>query len=186
MLQQLFKKWWVLLLQGILLIILSIYIFNYPEDVLKGISFWFGLIVLAAGLLGVIGWFAADRSEKENMSLLWSILTAAFGLLMLLKLGATMKTITIIFGLWFLVSGIFLLKNGWPLKDGNSLGWIMVIVGVFSVIAAVMMIFDIGAGAIGIATLLGLSVLLTGIAMVLLALAKKALVSKVKSKIGSM
>jgi uncharacterized membrane protein HdeD (DUF308 family) len=62
----------------------------------------------------------------------------------------------------------------------------MVIVGVLSVIAAVMMIFDIGAGAIGIATLLGLSILLTGIALVLLALAKKAVVSKVKSKIEGM
>ena len=45
MAQVLFRKWWVLLLQGILLIVLSIYIFNYPVDVLAGISFWFGLIV---------------------------------------------------------------------------------------------------------------------------------------------
>ena len=184
MLQQLFRKWWVVLLQGFLLIILSIYIFNNPDEVLKGISFWFGLIVLAAGLLGVIGWLAADKSEKENMSLLWSVITAAFGLLMLLKLGATMKTITVIFGLWVLVSGILLLKNGWSLKDENSFGWIMVIVGILSVVAAVMMIFNVGAGAIAIGTLLGLQVLLTGIALVLLAIAKKVLVGKVKDKLN--
>ena len=183
MLQQLFRKWWVVLLQGILLIILSIYIFNNPVEVLAGISFWFGLIVLAAGLLGIIGWFAAHKSEREDMSLLWSVLTAAFGLLMLLKLGVTMKTITIIFGIWFLVSGVLLLKNGWSFKDRNSLGWIMVIVGVLSVVAAVMMIFNIGAGAIGIGTLLGLQVLFTGIALVLLSLAKKAVVSNVKDKL---
>jgi len=184
MLQQLFKKWWVLLLQGILLIILSIFIFNNPVEVLAGISLWFGLIVLAAGLLGIIGWFAADKSEREDMSLLWSVLTAAFGLLMLVKLGVTMKTITIIFGLWVLVSGILLLKNGWSLKDENSLGWIMVIVGVLAVVAAVMMIFNIGAGAIAIGTLLGLSVLLTGIALVLLSLAKKSIAGRIKDKLN--
>ena len=77
MLQLLFKKWWVVLLQGILLIILSIYIFQNPVAVLTGISFWFGLVVLATGLLGIIAWLAADKPEREGMSPFWSILTAA-------------------------------------------------------------------------------------------------------------
>src|SRR5438034_3259541 len=76
MLQLLFRKWWVVLLQGILLIILSIYIFQNPVEVLAGISLWFGLLVLAAGVLGIIGWLAADKPEREGMSLFWSILTA--------------------------------------------------------------------------------------------------------------
>ena len=184
MLQQLFRKWWVVLLQGILLIILSIYIFNYPVEVLAGISFWFGLLVFAAGLLGIIAWLVADRSEKENMSLLWAVLTAAFGLLMLLKLGVTMKTITIIFGIWVLVSGVLLLKHGWLLKETGSFGWIMVIVGVLSVVAALMMIFNMGTGALAIGTLLGLQVLFTGIALVLLSLAKKKVAGKVKDKLN--
>ena len=69
MLKLLFRKWWVVLLQGILLIILSIYIFQNPVAVLTGISFWFGLVVLATGLLGIIGWLAADKPEREGMSL---------------------------------------------------------------------------------------------------------------------
>jgi len=40
MLQLLFRKWWVVLLQGVLLIILSIYIFQNPVEVLAGISVW--------------------------------------------------------------------------------------------------------------------------------------------------
>ena len=66
MLQLLFRKWWVVLLQGILLIILSIYIFQNPVEVLAGISFWCGLLVLAAGLLGIIAWLAADKPEREK------------------------------------------------------------------------------------------------------------------------
>jgi uncharacterized membrane protein HdeD (DUF308 family) len=186
MLQLLFRKWWVVLLQGILLIILSIYIFQNPVEVLAGISFWFGLVVLVTGLLGIIGWLAADKPEREGMSLFWSILTAAFGLLMLLHLLVTMKTLTVIFGLWMLITGLLLVQSGWLLKSRNSFGWIMVIAGVLSVVAAVMMVFNIGTGAVGISTLLGLQVLLTGIALVLLSFTKKIVGDRIKDKIESL
>jgi len=186
MLQLLFRKWWVVLLQGILLIILSIYIFQNPVEVLAGISLWFGLLVLAAGVLGIIGWLAADKPEREGMSLFWSILTAALGLLMLLHLLATMKTLTVIFGLWMLVTGLLLVQSGWSLRSKHSFGWAMVIAGVLSAVAAVMMIFNVGTGAVGISTLFGLQVLLTGIVLVLLSFAKKVVAGRVKDKIASL
>ena len=49
-----------------------------------------------------------------------------------------------------------------------------------------MIIFNIGTGAVGISTLLGLQVLLTGIALVLLSFAKKVVVGRVKGKIDSL
>jgi len=186
MLQLLFRKWWVVLLQGILLIILSVYIFQNPVEVLAGISFWCGFLVLAAGILGIIAWLAADKPEREGMSLFWSILTAAFGLLMLLHLLVTMKTLTVIFGFWMLVTGLLLVQSGWSLRSRNSFGWIMVIAGVLSAVAAVMMVFNIGTGAVGISTLLGLQILLTGIALVLLSFTKKIVAGRVKDKIESL
>jgi uncharacterized membrane protein HdeD (DUF308 family) len=53
-------------------------------------------------------------------------------------------------------------------------------------VAAVMMVFNIGTGAIGISTLLGLQVLLTGVALVLLAFAKKVVAGRIKDKIESL
>jgi uncharacterized membrane protein HdeD (DUF308 family) len=183
MLQFLSKKWWLILIQGILLIILSIYIFNNPVTVLAGISIWFGILVFAAGVLGIIAFFTADKAEKENTSLLWSIVTAAVGFFMLMNLIATMKTMTVIFGLWMLVTGFHLIQSGWSLRKDNSLGWLMVVAGLLSAIVALMIIFNIGTGAVGISTLLGLQVLLTGIALVILSFVKKAAVGVVKDKL---
>ena len=177
------KKNWRAVIVGIVLIILSIYIFNNPETVLAGISFWFGILVLAAGLVGIVDWLVSDKAERESMSLLWSILTFVFGLLMVTNVLATMKALTIIFGLWCLLSGLFLLTTGWSLKKINSIGWVMVIVGLFCVVAAVMMIMDIGSGAIAISTLLGLQTLLTGIALVLSSFAKKIIVGNIREAI---
>src|SRR5207249_11920077 len=103
MLQLLFRKWWVVLLQGILLIILSIYIFQNPVEVLAGISFWCGLLVLGAGLLGIVAWLVADKPEREGMSLFWSILTAAFCLLLLVLLLVTLRTLPVLCGLCMVV-----------------------------------------------------------------------------------
>jgi uncharacterized membrane protein HdeD (DUF308 family) len=185
MLEQLLKKWWVILLQGVLLIMLSFYIFSNPAPVLAGISFWFGLLVFAAGLLGIIGWFVADKSEKDSMSLIWSILTAVFGSQMLLHLIATTKVITVFFGVWVLVSGILLLINAWSLGK-NPISWVAAITGILSVIAAVMMIFNIGLGMIAVSTLLGLQVLVTGIDLVLLSITKKTVMVKAKDKIEAL
>lgn len=186
MLKLLFRKWWVVLLQGILLIILSFYIFQNPIEVLTGISLWFGLLVLAAGLLGIIAWLVAEKTEREGMSLLWSILTAAFGLLMLLKLLATMKMLIVVFGWWMLLTGLHLLESGWSLRSKNSFGWAMIIAGVLSAVAAVMMVFNLGTGAIGVSTLLALQVLLTGVALILLSFAKKIVAGRIKDKIEAL
>ena len=186
MLRFLFRKWWVILLQGLLLIILSMYIFKYPAVVLAGISLWFGLIILVTGLVGIISWVAGDKQEREDMSLLWGILTFVLGLLIVFNLLAAMKIVTIIFGLWILFSGALMLKNGWTIKNNNPAGWVMVIIGILSVLIAAMMIFDIGTGAVAIATLLGLQVLLMGIALILLSFAKKVLAGKIGNRLETM
>ena len=180
-LRLLFRKWWVVSLQGLLLIILSIYIFQDPVAVLAGIAFWFGALVLAAGLVGIASWLAEDPSEREGMSLLWSIVTAAFGLLMLVKVFVTMKTITVILGLWMLLTGLHLARSGWSLRRHSASGWVAFGAGVLCAGAAVMMILDIGVGAFAVSTLFGAQVMLTGIALVLLSLAKKLLAGKVKA-----
>jgi uncharacterized membrane protein HdeD (DUF308 family) len=186
MLQLLFRKWWVILLQGILLIILSIFIFNNPVAVLAGISLWFGVLVVISGVIGIIAWIFADSLEREGMSLLWSIFTAAFGVLLLNHLLVTMKTLTLVFSVWMLITGMKLVQSGWLLKARSPFGWLMILVGLLSAMAAVMMFFNIGIGAIGISTVLGLQVLLTGIALVLLSFTKKAVVGIVKKKIDSL
>lgn len=116
MLQLIFRKWWLILIQGILLIVLSIYIFNNPVTVLAGLSLWFGLLVLVAGIIGIIAWVSANKTGKENMSLLWSTITAIFGIWLLMNMSATMKSLTVVFGLWMLVTGIHLVQSGWSLK----------------------------------------------------------------------
>jgi uncharacterized membrane protein HdeD (DUF308 family) len=186
MMQLLFRKWWLILVQGILLVILSMYIFNNPVTVLAALSFWFAILIITAGVIGMVTWLFGTALEREEMSLLWSIFSVGFGIVLLLNLAVTMKTITMFFSLWMLITGFKLIQSGWLLRAKSTFGWLMIFLGIFSVIASVMMFFNLGTGALGISTLLGIQVLFTGIALVLLAFAKKAVVGIVKDEIESL
>jgi uncharacterized membrane protein HdeD (DUF308 family) len=186
MVNTMLRKWWVILIQGILMFILGIFIFNNPVEVLEGISLWFGIIILITGVIGVFGWIFAGSGERDTGSLIWSLLTAVFGIIILTNMLTAMKAVTIIFGIWVLILGFSLTSNGWALKKENAMGWFLLIIGLLGIIAGLMMIFNIGSGAAGIATILGLTVLLTGIALILLSFAKKAIAGKVKDKIDEL
>jgi uncharacterized membrane protein HdeD (DUF308 family) len=186
MLKLLFKRWWVLLVQGILLIILAIFIFNNPLNVLAGLSIWVGILVLIAGIAGIFGWLGAEKDERENGSLLWSIITLLFGIVLLSNLLATMKALTILFGVWLLIGGIHLIRSGLALRrETSSPGLLIIVTGVLAVIVAIATIFKIGTGAVTISILLGLQVLLIGIALVIFSFAKKTVVGKIKDRFGS-
>jgi len=173
----LIKKWWVGLIQGIILIILSIYIFNNPLDALKGISVWIGILILFTGLVGIISWMAADRDKKEYSSLLWSFLTIVFGIILLLNLFTTTRIVEILFGLWMVFLGLHFIEDGLVFKKHQPFRWATVIAGVLCIIAAVVLIFDLGTG-IGVSLFIGVQILLAGIALVFVSFARKELVNK--------
>lgn len=174
-----FRKWWMILLQGILLIIIAFIFFNNPVGVLAVLSMWIGILTLAAGALGLIVNLAM-KGERDNSSLLWSIVTLLLGILMVAKVGLTMKAITIIFGLWILITGLVLLFAGVEYRKAGALGWIMLLGGILSIIAGVMIMFNMATGAAWISTLLGIQALIAGIGFILLAFIKRNIVKKVK------
>jgi uncharacterized membrane protein HdeD (DUF308 family) len=176
-----FRKWWMTLVQGILLIIIAFIFFNNPIGVLAVISMWIGILTLAAGGLGLIAILTGKNEQRDNSSLLWSIVTLLLGILMVAKIGLTMKAITVIFGLWILVTGIVLLLAGIEHRKTGALGWIMLLGGILSIIAGVVIIFDMATGAAWISTLLGIQALIAGIGFILLAFIKRNLLKKIKS-----
>ena len=186
MLKLLFRRWWVLLIQGILLIILAIFIFNNPLNVLAGLSIWVGILIIFAGIAGILAWFGAHKEERESGSLLWSIVTVLFGIVLLSNLLATMKALTILFGVWLLIGGIHLIRSGLASRrETSSSGLLIIITGVLAMLVALATIFKIGTGAVTISLLLGLQVLLIGIAVVIFSIAKKMVVGKIKDRFGS-
>jgi uncharacterized membrane protein HdeD (DUF308 family) len=176
------KKWWVGMVQGIILIILSIYIFNNPLNAMKGLSVWIGLLILFTGLVGIFSWMAADR-DKRNTSLLWSLLTIVFGILMLMHLFTTIRIVELLFGLWMVFLGLHFIEQGIVFMKHQPFRWVTVIAGLLCIFAAVVLIFDLGTG-IGVSLFIGVQLLLAGIALVFISLARKSVANRITDRAG--
>jgi uncharacterized membrane protein HdeD (DUF308 family) len=176
----LLRKWWVLLIQGILLIILSIYVFNNPMLALLSLSFWISLLILFAGLAGIIGWFAAEKENRGTSGILWSIASIVLGILLIAKIGFAMNLLTNLFGIWMIITGFWLTEEGWNHRSNGSMGWVTLISGILSIVLGFFVIFNIGVGAVAISTLMGIQFLLAGIGLIILSLLKRKVHAKIK------
>ncbi len=182
--ETLLRKWWVILLQGILLIVLSIYVFNHPGATLVGLSFWISLLILLAGVAGIIGWFLSEKNQREPFGLVWSIFSALFGVLLLSRIGFAMDMFTNLLGFWMVLIGVWLAQEGWGKRNAGAMGWVTLIAGLLSIVTGLMVIFNIVLGAIAVSTLVGLQMLLAGIGLIVLAFVKRSVVGHVKEAIS--
>lgn len=186
MLATILRKWWVILIQGILMVILSFMVINNPITTLAGISLTIASLVLLIGALGVVWWFSAPEDERETSTLVWSIVTAVIGILMAAKLGVTMFTVTVLFGIMLLANGYHLVKNGWSNRELGAQAWLVMIIGVLSLICGLLSVFNVGMGAITISAFLGYQILLGGIALIALAFLKKRFVKNVSAAVDNL
>ena len=166
------RPWWVAMIQGIALIIMSIYVLNNPLNALKGISVWIGVLIFFTGIVGIISWLFADRDAREIGGLIWSLITFVLGILMLMHLFATTRMITILFGLWMVFLGLHFIESGLIFKKHQPFRWTTVIAGLICIFAAVVLIFNLGTGA-GASLFIGVQMLLGGIALIIISFARK-------------
>ena len=166
------RPWWVAMIQGIALIIMSIYVLNNPLNALKGISVWIGILIFFTGIVGIISWLFADRDARELGSLVWSLITVVLGILMLMHLFATTRMIKILFGLWMVFLGLHFIESGLIFKKHQPFRWTTVIAGLICIFAAVVLIFNLGTGA-GASLFIGVQMLLGGVALIIISFARK-------------
>ncbi|HJS55535.1 MAG TPA: DUF308 domain-containing protein, partial [Chitinophagaceae bacterium] len=84
-----------------------------------------------------------------------------------------------------LLSGIHLIRLGFALRKETSSGLFMLLIGILAALVAVATIFNIGTGAVAISVLLGLQVLLVGIALLIFSFVKKSVGQKIRNRLSS-
>jgi uncharacterized membrane protein HdeD (DUF308 family) len=180
--QALFLKWWVILIHGVLLIALSMYIFSHPGIALAGLALWFSILVLISGFAGLLGWWLTGSGARETSSLLWSAACIVLGLVLLTKTDFTLQLLSVLVGIWMIGTGGWLMFQGWTQRHHGFLFWVIFIPGLFSVITGIMAIFNRATGAAAVSIIVGIQLLLAGIALVVLAFVKRKIVSVLNDK----
>jgi uncharacterized membrane protein HdeD (DUF308 family) len=180
--QTLFRKWWIILIQGILLIVLSIYIFGHPGIALASLALWLSILILITGLVGLLVWLLTSSDARETSSLIWSVGSIVLGLVLLIKSYFTMQLLAILVGTWMIVTGGWLMQQAWTQRRNAFVGWVVFIPGLFSLMTGIMAVFNVTTGAKAVSIIIGIQLLLAGIALVVLGFVKRKIVTIVKDK----
>lgn len=175
------KYWWMVLLKGIILIVLSIFIFRHPADALIGLALYLGIGLLFVGFL-LIAFSLSVRKEDDNWGwrLAEGIIDVIFAVILLSNPAVTAAVFPFVVGFWMMVYGVMLFSGSFRLKkDGDSNWWMTLLIGILTVVCGYFITSNLIVGAVAVTTWMGLGFLLAGILNVSVSFRMKKLNSAV-------
>ncbi len=163
--KSLFKNWWLLLVRGIILIILSVFVFRNHGASLLGLSIYIGIAYLFSGIISSVG-ILSYRKEIDHWG--WSLASGLFdilfGILFLTKPELTVSFMVLMLGFWFVFYSIVGVMGSIALKGGGVKNWwIDFAGGIMGVVFGFLIILNPFAGAFTIIWILGFALLVIGI-----------------------
>ena len=160
-----FIPWWLVLIQGIILLIIGGYLIAYPLQTLFVLLIFLGAYWFISGIFGIIS--AAMTKQDVAWKVVLGILGIIAGLIILTypyySTILILPLLAILIGVWGLFMGFVYLFRGFATKDWGAviLGIIGIILGIIilgnTLVTAILLPYIMGAFAIigGIAAIIG-------------------------------
>ena len=175
--KQIKKLWWITLLRGIILLLLSIYIFKHPVDALVGIAIYVSISLLVTGLFQTgVAIATKNLSENWHWGLAIGLIDIFFGFILMTNPLLTATTLPFVVGFWIIVSGIMAFVDAFQYrKEGVSLWWLGMLGGILSVLIGYTITSNLTIGTLVITTWIGLGFGLAGLINILIGVKLKSI-----------
>ncbi|WP_395540770.1 HdeD family acid-resistance protein [Neotabrizicola sp. sgz301269] len=162
-----------LMVVGGLAILAGIVALAFPLPASLTVNALVGAALVVAGIAGALGALRLAEGSDRLWGALLGLLVLVLGGIMLLYPVAGLQTLTMVFAIGFLASGIFKLMLGWRLSV-PAWKWSLVIGGAISILLAVMIVTGLPSSAIVVpGILLAIELLTYGWGLFFLGLAWK-------------
>ncbi|MDL2206953.1 DUF308 domain-containing protein [Eubacteriales bacterium OttesenSCG-928-N13] len=167
---------WLLLISGVLLIVLSIFMFTTPAENVMSLAIFIGISMLVSGVSTVFHWFRSGM-YRTGWELASGILSALFGIWILFgrtMLSGLTMAIPFVFSCWVMMSGVMRTVGAFDLKKLNMprWGWVLA-VGIVGIMLGFVLMFHPMIAAITLGIAIAILFLFEGIVSVAMALALK-------------
>lgn len=166
------NRGWLLVL-GIVYVILGWVAIGYPMAATVAIELMLGYLLLAGGIVAVIGSFFSGNWKNLILILLSGILYIFVGFFLVTNMKEGIITLTLLLAAFLLVEGIFKIIHAFQMKQAQNWIWILVS-GIASVILAVMIWAEFPqSSAFVIGLLVGIYFLINGFSLIMFSFALK-------------
>lgn len=174
MLDYLAEHWWVLTVRGAAAILFGLVAVLWPGITAIALATVFGVYALVDGVFA--GWAALRAQEGDRTPLVWeAVLGVVVGLIILAWPLATVLVLTVLLGLWAIITGVFEILTAYRLRREIHGEWLYIFGGALSVaFGLVIWIVPFG-GAIAMSFAIGVYALVFGAALIALSLRMRRL-----------
>ena len=159
------KNWWLMLLKGIILIVLSYFVFRHFIGSLVGLVVFIGVALLLMGIFQIIaGLMVSGVDDNWGWRLAEGVIDVIFAVVLLSNPGITAVVFLFIVGFWMIVYGVMIFSGSFKSKkEGDGNWWLSLLGGILTVLFGWFVMTDFFAGALAITVWIGIGLLMLGI-----------------------
>jgi uncharacterized membrane protein HdeD (DUF308 family) len=176
------RKWWVLLLRGICMVIVGLLAIAWPEITLLTLVILYGIHALIDGIGSIaLGFSGEAKGAAWWEMILVGVLGIGAGIIALVWPGLTLFVLLVIIASWAIARGVFEIIAAIRLRKVIDDEWALILGGVLSIAFGLLILLRPDAGALAIALLIGSFMMVQGFFAILLALRLRGVYHRLKS-----
>ena len=178
--------WRLYVFQGVLMIILGVLAVAAPAFATLTVDIYLGWLFLISGVLGLIALFSASNVPRFLWALVTAVLSIVVGGVLLWKPAEGAVSLTIVLTSFFIVEGLFQAAAALIYRDAipSTWGWLLASGIADLALAAIIIAGWPGTAAWTLGLLVGVNLLTTGWAVVMVALGARDIAQSVKASIA--
>ena len=167
MLHLLARHWWALALRGVFAVLFGLLTFLIPGITLLTLVLLFGAYAILDGIFDIV---SAVRAPGRHWPLvLEGVVGIIIGILTFIWPGITTMVLLYLIAFWAIFTGVLEIVAGIRLREVIANEWLLILMGVLSVLFGFLILIFPGAGALAIIIWIGAYSLLFGIMLIALA-----------------
>jgi len=161
--------WWLLVLIGIVSVVAGGILVAKPSHSLATLSVIFGIFLLLDGIIEVASSFG--REQDRALTVIFGLLAIVAGILLIRHPSTAVSAIGLIIGIWLVVAGALRLVRAFAF-GGHTL--LRVLIALLEIVVGVIVVSDPHIGYATLAILLGIWLIINGLAWIGLGIAVRA------------
>jgi uncharacterized membrane protein HdeD (DUF308 family) len=174
--QSIASNWWVLLLNGLLLIVAGVLIFSIDWSV-RSLSTFIGVLFIVQGASTAL--ISGIDAAARRTNVVTGLLSIAAGVVIIAWPEPGLTALAIFLGAWLIVVGTITISGAFAARKIMPDWWLVLILGLLEVPLGVLALADPGATLAAIITVGGIWAVAVGVMRIVLAFEIKGLPGKV-------
>ena len=167
MLHTLTANWWALAIRGLVAVLFGLLTLFLPGITLVTLVLLFGAYALVDGVFNVIAFFRV--ASHQWALLIEGVVGIVAGVITFAMPAITAIALLYLIAFWAILTGIFEIVAGIRLRKTIANEWLLLVMGVLSLLFGLLILFAPGTGALAIVLWIGAYALVFGVFLLALA-----------------